>query len=763
MATLILSHFLLLAAFLVPIRLMQAAVIPACTQAALETALTNGGTITFTQACTITLSGTLAVARDTIIDAAGKAVTLNGNGTVRIFAVAPGVKLELRGVTLSAGSAVDGGAMHIGAGAAVTLTNCVVAGNKAPGANGVAGLDGKDSSGTGGNGKAGGHGTESRAGAIYNGGSLTVQWCRFATNSVTGGSGGNGGDGGDGGYQGGNGGLAGNGAGGWGGAIFNAGQLIITNTTFEGNTASGGSGGAGGAAGGGAFDGMPGIGGSGAEASGAAIYSLGGVSVYASTFSANRVTGGSSAAGGTLYSGNGSDGPPGAPGSGGAIFSAGGLTAVNSTFYDNTATGGKGGNGGPARFTAGKGGNGGAGTGGGIASSWDAYLLNCTLAQNAAIGGSNGVAGTAPFGNSDGRPGASRGGGLAQTGGSFWLKNTIVSGSTSGGNGYGSMGDLGQNISSDTSISLGYGSQAATDPVLGSLANNGGPTTTMAPLAGSPAIQRADPAAAPAVDQRGHARPGTGKLYPDIGAVEVLPAYIQTHPTNLVVTNGQSAAFYVVAGGDTPFRYSWRFNGAPIASATGSSYTVLSATTNQQGAYSVEVANALGATASSNAELRVAMAPVITTQPITQTVLTNSSARFVVLALGEIPMHYQWNFNAVPLPGQTIRVLAITNAAAVDQGNYAVVITNAYGSTTSAVAGLNVITSFSMTSPTMISNQLLVTVAARTGLTYVTEYKPSLTSTNWIPTATNLAVTPTLTLPLPNPSPSNAFYRIGVH
>jgi len=55
------------------------------------------------------------------------------------------------------------------------------------------------------------------------------------------------------------------------------------------------------------------------------------------------------------------------------------------------------------------------------------------------------------------------------------------------------------------------------DPLLGSLQNNGGPTLTMLPGAGSPAIDAG--ATALTTDQRGEARPVGGG--PDIGAVEV--------------------------------------------------------------------------------------------------------------------------------------------------------------------------------------------------------------------------------------------------
>ncbi len=62
------------------------------------------------------------------------------------------------------------------------------------------------------------------------------------------------------------------------------------------------------------------------------------------------------------------------------------------------------------------------------------------------------------------------------------------------------------------------------DPLLGSLANNGGPTQTMQPGMGSAAINAANCADAPAIDQRGMIRPdpaSRGLMTPcDIGAVE---------------------------------------------------------------------------------------------------------------------------------------------------------------------------------------------------------------------------------------------------
>jgi predicted outer membrane repeat protein len=74
------------------------------------------------------------------------------------------------------------------------------------------------------------------------------------------------------------------------------------------------------------------------------------------------------------------------------------------------------------------------------------------------------------------------------------------------------------------------------DPLLGPLADNGGPTFTHLPLAGSPLINAGDPnfAPPPNTDQRGDPRVAQGRL--DIGAVEVQAAGLPT-----VVTAGPGA------------------------------------------------------------------------------------------------------------------------------------------------------------------------------------------------------------------------------
>jgi hypothetical protein len=85
-----------------------------------------------------------------------------------------------------------------------------------------------------------------------------------------------------------------------------------------------------------------------------------------------------------------------------------------------------------------------------------------------------------------------------------------------------------------------------------------------------------------------------------------------------------------------------------------------------------------------------APSPVIVEQPENQSVVQGVTGTFSVEAGGAEPLEYQWLFNSVKVPGATNSIYSVTIAQAVNAGNYRVIVTNAYGSVTSAVALLTV-------------------------------------------------------------------------
>ena len=91
-------------------------------------------------------------------------------------------------------------------------------------------------------------------------------------------------------------------------------------------------------------------------------------------------------------------------------------------------------------------------------------------------------------------------------------------------------------------------------------------------------------------------------------------------------------------------------------------------------------------------------APIIEVQPLSQAVAEQTTAAFSVLASGSTPLSYQWQWNGTNLyngsgvSGALTAALKLTGVPPTQAGAYTVVISNAAGSVTSAVAQLTVFT-----------------------------------------------------------------------
>ncbi len=220
-----------------------------------------------------------------------------------------------------------------------------------------------------------------------------------------------------------------------------------------------------------------------------------------------------------------------ASGSGGGIlnYPGGSLTVTNSTIKGNSCL-----------SDDGFGLCGGGGSGGGIQNSGSMTITNCTISGNsgAATGaptmygggvsndGSLQIASSTIAYNSASSETAAFGGGISGFGSTGSNSSIIALNSAPTGpdfTGRGGLQSMGYNIignNADAVISSQPTDQIGTaaapiDPLLGPLANNGGPTLTHALQSGSPAIDHGDPAAPPE-DQRGYGRVGV----PDVGAFE---------------------------------------------------------------------------------------------------------------------------------------------------------------------------------------------------------------------------------------------------
>ena len=83
------------------------------------------------------------------------------------------------------------------------------------------------------------------------------------------------------------------------------------------------------------------------------------------------------------------------------------------------------------------------------------------------------------------------------------------------------------------------------------------------------------------------------------------------------------------------------------------------------------------------ATLTVTAPPAFTTQPANQNVATGANLTLSVVANGSGTLTYQWLKNGANIAGATSASYTITGAQGTHAGTYSVVVTNAYGSTTS--------------------------------------------------------------------------------
>jgi hypothetical protein len=80
--------------------------------------------------------------------------------------------------------------------------------------------------------------------------------------------------------------------------------------------------------------------------------------------------------------------------------------------------------------------------------------------------------------------------------------------------------------------------------------------------------------------------------------------------------------------------------------------------------------------------------PTIVTQPSSVSTFVGGLASFIVGANGSSPLRYQWRHNGTPLPDATNNTLFLNSVTEGQAGSYTLVITNGFGSITSAPASL---------------------------------------------------------------------------
>ncbi|MBI5774529.1 MAG: SBBP repeat-containing protein, partial [Verrucomicrobia bacterium] len=172
--------------------------------------------------------------------------------------------------------------------------------------------------------------------------------------------------------------------------------------------------------------------------------------------------------------------------------------------------------------------------------------------------------------------------------------------------------------------------------------------------------------------------------------VNVAPV-ITVQPQSQTVLAGTNVNFGVTISGTPPLFYQWRKGGVSISDATNTAYSLSNVSSTDAANYDVVITNSYGSVTSAVAVLTVNSPPSITAQPQSQTVLWGTNVSFSVTAGGSAPLSYQWRKGGVDIGSATNSAYSLTGVTANDAGNFAVVVTNAFGSVTSAVAVLTVL------------------------------------------------------------------------
>jgi uncharacterized protein (TIGR03437 family) len=172
---------------------------------------------------------------------------------------------------------------------------------------------------------------------------------------------------------------------------------------------------------------------------------------------------------------------------------------------------------------------------------------------------------------------------------------------------------------------------------------------------------------------------------------------ITSHPVSQTVCAGSPASFSVSADGTGTVSYQWRKNGSPISGATGSTFSLASASASDAGNYDCVVTAGCGSRTSSAATLTVNTAPTITSNPADRNTTVGATLHLTATADGSPTPEVRWqlstdgglNFNGIN--GATGTTLTLANVTLAMSGyKYRAIFSNNCGVTYSAISTLTV-------------------------------------------------------------------------
>ena len=130
----------------------------------------------------------------------------------------------------------------------------------------------------------------------------------------------------------------------------------------------------------------------------------------------------------------------------------------------------------------------------------------------------------------------------------------------------------------------------------------------------------------------------------------------------------------VQASGTGGLNYKWSKGNSVILGQTGATLSLANISVNDSEAYSVRVTDDVGTTTSDAAVVTVLEKPVITQQPVSQTLAAGQTLTLEVKATGSGALSYIWLFNNNVIAGVTTSKLVIPGVTTENIGNYRVAV-----------------------------------------------------------------------------------------
>jgi hypothetical protein len=153
--------------------------------------------------------------------------------------------------------------------------------------------------------------------------------------------------------------------------------------------------------------------------------------------------------------------------------------------------------------------------------------------------------------------------------------------------------------------------------------------------------------------------------------------------------------------------------------------------------------------------------PRIGRWPLNRTIVAGQASVFNALAVGGLPLNYQWLREGAPIPGQARASLIFSNALLSDAGNYQLVVTNDFGAVTSAVVAVTVIPPQPLLNSSW-NGTATFNFPTVSGAVYIVQFKTNLSDQTWQELFRQNGTGVPISVNDTNPLSVNRFYRVRV-